>query len=278
MFNSLRQLYRGPYNRQYPFFALQRYLLWKTIRLFRLKNVTYSIWSNKKINLNYNSLQSAWLMYNYWVDWEEFNLIKDVLRPSDIVFDIGANMGFYTIWMSKFINSSGKIHSFEPDSKSYVRLLKNIELNNIQDFVNANRMAVSNNIGMVKFSEGLDGENHIINKTENNYEIISCTTIDQYVFDNQIKKIKYIKIDIEGFEYQALSGAIQTLTNGVVDIFQIEINSQIHNSATPVNDLLKFIEGTQYKLCSYNIPDKKFEPIDYSISRDNYFMVKTLVL
>jgi hypothetical protein len=38
-----------------------------------------------------------WVMYNWIVDWEEFKLIENYLENNDIVFDIGTNMGFYTV-------------------------------------------------------------------------------------------------------------------------------------------------------------------------------------
>lgn len=274
MFRSLKQLYKAPYNRIHPFFALYRYLFWKWIRVFKITNITCSFWNGKKIELNYDNLQSAWLMYNYWVDWEEFNLIKDVLKGNDVVFDIGSNIGFYTIWMSKFITGLGRIHSFEPDEKSYSRLIKNIEINHINHLVTANRMAISDERRVVKFTNYKDGENQIAGKDERNYQIIPCTTIDQYIADNEITKIKYIKIDIEGFEYQALLGAISTLKSGIVDIFQLEINSQIQNSGSKLNKLLDLITAAGYKLCSYDIQSKKLIPIAHSKSRENYFMVK----
>jgi FkbM family methyltransferase len=73
-------------------------------------------------------------MYNYIVDWEEFNLIRDYVRPNDQVADVGSNMGYYTIWMSKFI-TSGKIYAFEPDKTNYLKLVNNVKLNKLHNVV-----------------------------------------------------------------------------------------------------------------------------------------------
>lgn len=217
-------------------------------------------------------------MYNYWVDWEEFNLIKDILKEDDIVFDIGANIGFYTIWMSKFIGNAGRIHSFEPDNKSFERLNKNIVLNNIQSYTVSNRLAIADTCKQLKFTEGRDGENHIVYEPENNYQIITSTTIDNYIADYKIEKIKYIKIDIEGFEYQALLGAMDTLHQKKVDIIQLEINSQISNSGISIGQLLTLIKKFNYTLCSYHVPSRTLREIDYIGTRENYFMVNNNLL
>ena len=74
--NSLKTLYQAPYNKKHPVSALVRFVYWKVIRLFKLKEVRYRVWNNRTILLDYNSFQSMWLMYNYIVDWEEFNLIS----------------------------------------------------------------------------------------------------------------------------------------------------------------------------------------------------------
>jgi FkbM family methyltransferase len=276
MLQSIIQLYNAPFNRIHPVFAFRRWCLWKFIRLFRIKNYTYRLWNHKKINLHYDNQQSAWLMYNYWVDWEEFNLIKDVVKKNDVVFDIGSNIGFYTIWMSHFIGSSGRIHAFEPDKKSHERLSNNIDLNQLNTKVIANRVAIADEVKRVKFTEEQDGRNHIINNGKDcnvAHQILSCTTIDKYVTDNTINKIKYMKIDIEGFEYQALLGASNTLKKKKIDILQLEINSQIQNSSVSVDEIVCFIENMGYELCSYNLASKKFIPIKYNNTRENYFMV-----
>ncbi|MEO6327604.1 MAG: FkbM family methyltransferase [Ginsengibacter sp.] len=166
----------------------------------------YRLWHNRAIFLNYDSFQSMWLMYNYFVDWEEFNLISKYIQPGDEAFDIGANMGFYTVWMSKFI-SHGKIHSFEPDAQNFERLQKNITLNNLPAAVIANKKAIGDTDGELAFTEGLDGENHIVDQGADNAVTVLSQKIESYVKQHNIFDIAYLKIDVEGFEYDVLKGA-----------------------------------------------------------------------
>ena len=271
--NSLSSLFKAPYNKKYPLFALTRFIYWKLIRVLKLKEVKYNLWNNRKILLNYDSFQSMWIMYNYYVDWEEFNLISRFLQPGDEVFDVGANMGFYTVWMSKFIGD-GKIHSFEPDSKNYERLQKNISLNNLAVF--ANKKAASNTDGIVGFTSGLDGENHIVDGGSKNAVMIKSQKIDTYVKDKNIGAIAYMKIDVEGFEYAVLKGAETMLLKKGIDIIQFEINQTITNSGKSINDLLQLIHYYEYTLCSYDVNKNQLKKEIFSEKRENYFAVKNL--
>ena len=69
-------------------------------------------------------------------DAENLNLIKSFVKSGDVLLDIGANIGFYTIELSKMVGESGRVHSFEPDKKNYSYLqsttkkLTNVALNN----------------------------------------------------------------------------------------------------------------------------------------------------
>ncbi|MEP7108242.1 MAG: FkbM family methyltransferase [Ferruginibacter sp.] len=272
--NSLNTLYQSPYNKKFPVRAFFRFLYWKLIRFFKLKDVKIRIWNDRKILVNYDSFQSMWLMYNYYVDWEEFNLISKYVRPGDQVFDIGANMGFYTIWMSKFIGH-GKIHSFEPDDSNFEKLGKNIALNHFQSSVIANKQAASDVDGEIRFTLGLDGENHIVEGQHNGIAILS-QKIDTYTQKHGIKLIAYMKVDVEGFEYAVLQGAKNILVSKGVDIIQLELNNTISNSGKSISDVLELLNRSQYRLCSYDTNANQLMPTAFSSLRENYFAVNNI--
>jgi FkbM family methyltransferase len=256
-------------------FALYRFGYWKMIRLLKLRGVKYHLWHDRAIFLNYDSFQSMWLMYNYYVDWEEFNLISKFLQANDQVFDIGANMGFYTIWMSRFI-SGGIIHSFEPDAGNYRRLQKNIDLNNLQTRVITNKKAAGDIDGEISFTTGLDGENHIVDSPASNTVTILSERIESYVNQRQIRAIAYMKIDVEGYEYSVLKGAATLLENKEIDIIQLEINKTISNSGKNADHVLALLNQYQYLLCSYDVSENQLTASGFSEERENYFAVYNL--
>lgn len=273
MLTSIFSLFHAPYNTRHPFSAVFRFFEWKLIRLLKFTNYKKSLWGDKKIYLNYDSFQSMWIMYNYIVDWEEFNLIEKYVKNGDVVFDIGSNMGFYTIWFSKFIGNNGSVFSFEPDSKNFSRLKKNIELNNLDNQISANQLAVSDHDGVVKFTTGFDGENHISNSGETNISEVNSIRLDSFYQLKSITKVSYLKIDVEGFEYAVLKGGEELFNKKIVDIIQLEINSAIENSATSIEMILQLLKEYNYTLCKYDIVTNKLVSIDYHSERENYFAV-----
>lgn len=276
MISSYKNLISSPYNSKNKIGSLRRYILWKLIRLLKINNFKYSLWGDRKIYLNHDSFQSMWIMYNYWVDWEEFNLIKNLVKKQDQVFDIGANMGFYSIWFSKFISLGGNIHSFEPDKNNFNRLVKNISINNNSGIFKLNNNAVSDINGELYFSIGLDGENHILKERLVSGTKIDSMTLDKYCNDHQIEKLSYVKIDVEGFEYAVLKGAETLLSKKKIAVLQLEINQTIHNSGKNIKDILDLIQKYNYKLCCYDVSKYRLTEICYDETRENYFAVANI--
>jgi FkbM family methyltransferase len=273
MITSLKALFSTPYNKRRPFFAFLRLLRWKWIRLFKLSNVRYRLWGNKFMYLNHDSFQSMWIMYNYIVDWEEFNLIAKLVKQGDIVADIGANMGFYSIWMSKFTCGDAAIHSFEPDEKNFQRLTKNIETNNLEKIIKANNEAAGAFEGETFFTKGLDGENHIATGQTSATVKIKITTLDSYCRLHKLNHLRYCKVDVEGFELDVLKGAAYLLSEKKIDVLQLEINATMQNSTYNATQLLAFVKEHGYSLCGYNVELNSLYPLQYDDKRENYFAV-----
>lgn len=277
MITSLRNLLKAPYNRNRRTYALYRFFYWKIIRALKLNDVKFRLWNDRVIFLNHDSFQSMWIMYAYEVDWEEFNLIRDFVREDDHVADVGANMGFYTIWFTKFIRT-GTIHSFEPDERNFNRLRKNVEANRGADRVYLNKIALSNRNGTVNFTTGFDGENHISGTAGENVITIRSQTLDEYCLLNGIDLLSYVKVDIEGFEYDFLEGASEMLSGKRIEIIQIEINRSLANSGRSVEELLTLVGNAGYSLCRYNVKLKRIEVIGYTKERENYLCVSDLAM
>lgn len=272
---SLKSLYEAPYNRKHPFKAITRIIFWKTIRLLRIKKIRISLWGDKKLFVHYDSFQCMWIFYNYLVDYEEFVLIKNYLSPEDNVADVGTNVGYYTVWMSKFISSQGRIHSFEPDPLNFARLKDNCELNGLTS-VNLNNVALSDKNGKLFFTKSFDEKNHISLEPSQNTIAVESITLDEYAKKLNIKNFSYIKVDIEGFELAFLKGSDLLLAEKAIDIIQVELNEQVFNAAVSINDVFEKIKKIDYKLCKYDYHKNLLVETVYLESRDNYFLVSDL--
>jgi FkbM family methyltransferase len=276
MIQSIRNLLEAPYNKKHLLFALKRFTQWKLIRIFKRRNVHYRLWDNRAWILDYDSLQSMWIMYNYILDWEEFNLIKSYVNAGDQIMDIGANVGAYSVWMTKFVNPPGMLHSFEPDEENFKKLQINISINNIGDRVQANKCALSDKDGILHFTTGLDRENHISDGKEENIVSVNSRMLDTYFEENAISKVTYMKIDVEGFEYMVLKGARKILSGKGIEILQLEINHTVQNVGLSAEDLLRLLKEFDYSLCRYDVEVNQLIPIEYHKERENYFAVSDL--
>ena len=136
-------------------------------------------------------------------------IIREEIHEGDIVIDVGANIGYYTLIFAQLVGSSGKVFAFEPEPKNFEILKKNIEINNYQNIV-AEQKIVSDKSGIVKLfiaEHGIVG--HRINQQKSSQKFIE---IESIILDNYIKKlnldnkINFIKIDVEGSEPKVLEG------------------------------------------------------------------------
>ncbi len=135
------------------------------------------------------------------------------VNQGDIVFDVGANFGLFTAFCSN--NKTTKmVFSFEPVKSTYNLLKKTIAINNIESKVTLVKKGLSDTAGsMPIFLKEDIGSSSIINNnfTNEETEMIDITTIDQFMKENNLDSVDFIKADIEGAERLMLKGAKETL-------------------------------------------------------------------
>lgn len=190
------------------------------------KEKYYSFWS-KVINVSLNCIGMG-IGGNYAASGESYALdyLKSkVVKDNLVLFDCGANVGDYTkLLFKKFPDAS--IHCFEPLEITYNKLVENVK----------NKSAILNNLGISdKVGENVihyNATNLVLSslydrqmdssKSLNNVSTIKLTTIDEYCKQNGIDHIDFLKMDVEGSEYDALLGAANMLKCNKIKAIQIE--------------------------------------------------------
>jgi FkbM family methyltransferase len=134
------------------------------------------------------------------------------LKEGDSIVDGGAYTGAFTVYCAKLIGENGRVISFEPDTKNFKVLLENIKLNKVEDRVILLQKGLWGLKSRLSFNQGgkgarLDFERNI--KTNNSF--INLNSLDNELSELKIKKIDFIKFDIEGAEIEALDGSKKTL-------------------------------------------------------------------
>jgi FkbM family methyltransferase len=141
----------------------------------------------------------------------ETAVIKKFLKPGMIAVDAGANIGYFTLLMSRLVGNAGQVHAFEPGRENVALLKKNVKLNSYQNVV-INNAAVSSQSGNLTFylSDTNPQDHRIIKDTNENRKSYSvrAVTLDQYFHG---KKVDFMKMDIQGAELIAFEGAKKIL-------------------------------------------------------------------
>ncbi len=136
---------------------------------------------------------------------QEIELVKKQVSLGDTVLDIGANIGYYTLIFAKLVGEHGKVFAFEPDPTNFALLKKNVEMNGYSNVILVPK-AVSNENKKAKLflCEQNQGMHRVYDSVFCNDSIdIESLILDDYFQD---EKISFIKIDIEGAEYNAIQG------------------------------------------------------------------------
>lgn len=204
-----------------------------------------------KIKLNYTKDVDRFF---YWGQFEYNNLelFKKVLTNDSVVFDIGANIGIYTLIASACTTSGGHVHSFEPADAAYDRLCQNIELNKFRN-VTANKLGMADKSGILNFYVCEDDAYNSLGTKPmtavKKIEKINVTCIDDYCSKNNIGKIDIIKIDTEGADYLVLNGAKRTLNSSNKPILFCEYNVPTEGGFQYTNkDFYQFLIEAGYKV------------------------------
>lgn len=148
------------------------------------------------------------------------SFLLHLLRNTDTFFDVGANVGSYTILASGVCGSRSL--SFEPVPATFEILKKNIDLNHLQQKIKAIPAGVGQEQGFLHFSSDQDTTNHVIPVSEIMTDTIRVpiVSLDEYSFESPL----VIKIDVEGFETEVLRGASNLLRLDSLKAIIIELN------------------------------------------------------
>lgn len=132
-------------------------------------------------------------------------------EEGDCWFDIGANIGWYSLVISQQFSSKPTAYAFEPDPLNYSLLKENIKLNDAGSII-AENQALSDQEEtklLYQYPAKNSGRHSLLPLTDVPGIKVATTSLDRFIVQRQIdvSTIKFIKMDIEGYEYVALKGA-----------------------------------------------------------------------
>jgi FkbM family methyltransferase len=144
--------------------------------------------------------------------WEpvETRMLKQNVRPGMVVLDVGANIGYFTFLSARAVGWSGAVHAFEPTSYAYERMRRNLALNpDLPQNMTLNKLGLL--ARPVTRVESLEARFSGTIPSHSELEQVQFTTIDEYVDQNALTRLDFVKIDVDGYDAQVVQGALRTL-------------------------------------------------------------------
>jgi FkbM family methyltransferase len=138
-----------------------------------------------------------------------FKAIASELRASDILLDVGSNVGVYSIQSLEIVGTSGNVHAFEIDP----RPLRCLELSKKRfhyDNLHIHSTAVGSAIGKVQLNQDHECGNSQVSLVDGGTQV-PMVSLDTWMASNGVDRVNVIKIDVEGFELEVLKGAQEIL-------------------------------------------------------------------
>lgn len=174
-----------------------------------------------------------------------------LIKKGDTVLDIGANVGIMSLLFSKNAGINGRVIAFEPHPRIYNDLDAAIKKNQTSN-ITAYQLGLGSVPGefVLNVPHSNLGLGSLIRSSTENCDqyIVQVETLDKIIDDSKIKKIDFMKIDVEGFEYNVLKGAHNTLEKTQPKVIVFELN----NFAGKVKDhkVIKLLSQYDYKFIS----------------------------
>jgi FkbM family methyltransferase len=148
-------------------------------------------------------------------------LFLRLVRSGDTVFDVGANLGVYSLLFSRLVGRRGRVHAFEPGPPTFAALNNHLEREGPCRNLKANPLAVGAAAGTATLY--LPGDDHgqasLSRQTAGSWTAapevaefaVPMTTLDAYAAERNVARVDLIKIDVEGGELGVLQGAARLL-------------------------------------------------------------------
>ncbi|MCI0565430.1 MAG: FkbM family methyltransferase [Nitrososphaera sp.] len=164
--------------------------------------------------------------------WIEVNFL-----PDDVFYDVGANIGLYSLYARARLGSACQIYAFEPDSQNFSQLNKNIYLNQFSEELHGLPLAISDSTRLDRltlraFLAGSArhsvGGAHDANEAGKSVFVqsIMCASLDDLVYHHGLPIPNHVKIDVDGHELPILKGAMRVLKDNQVRSLLVEVEPQ----------------------------------------------------
>ena len=168
---------------------------------------------------------------SYWLGSYESEKVKvfgKSIKEGNIVFDMGANVGYYSLLAADLVGPGGKVFAFEPLPSNFEYLRKNADINFCRNiFLFEVAVSRENGLAFLTFTNSLQS-----GLAENGNIKVKTISLDDWVESGKLPVPNVLKIDVEGAEFLVLEGALKILKKYRPIIFLTVHNAELHWSCS----------------------------------------------
>lgn len=173
-------------------------------------------------------------------------LLITVLRPGDVVYDVGSNIGLYAVFCAKAVGEQGQVIAFEPDSESYAHLQENLKLNGLANVISF-RKALGEQSGQGKLYRGEENaDSSLVSPSTGRdlgHELVEVEEGDGFIKAMNLPLPRAVKIDVEGYEYAVIRGLRHILAQQSCELLVCEIHPRLLSQGVGPDGLLELISS-----------------------------------
>ncbi|RYX84315.1 FkbM family methyltransferase [bacterium] len=210
-----------PLNRKHKVASIRNFFAWQVGSRLVPGPVVVNFVNDSKLLVKPGMTGATLNIYTGLHEFEDMSFVLHALRKNDVFVDVGANVGTYTVLAGAAIGA--QCITFEPAPSTFSNLMRNVDLNQINNLVDARNVGVGETDGEITFTSGLDTVNHVLSKDEHHADAV---TIPVVTLDKSLQGSNpvVIKIDVEGFETSVISGAANVLSQESLLAIVMELN------------------------------------------------------
>lgn len=273
LYKNIQHLLKHPIGKRKKLKSVSNLLRWQLAQKILKKPVLMPFIENSQFLVNKGMTGATGNIYSGLHEFEEMAFLLHLLREEDVFFDIGANVGSYTLLSSKVVGAT--THSFEPSPSTFGHLENNIFLNRIQSKAFAFNEGIGGEKGSMKFSVNQDTINHIVlNEIEESIEV-QINTLDQHTAEHKLVP-NLIKVDVEGFETEVIRGADSLLRNNDFKAMIIELNGSGGRYGFDEDAIHRKVLELEFKAYHYQPFERKLMARDERSFHGNTIYIKDL--
>jgi FkbM family methyltransferase len=176
--------------------------------------------------------------------------IERHVKPGSVCMDVGANLGEVTLHLATRVGREGKVYAFEPVAGVHARLRRHVERNGAGDVVETLRIALSDRTGTGTIRHV--GSLVTVHADLTGAQEVELVTLDDFVERNGIRRLDFMKIDIQGAEPLLLEGGRKTFASLSPDLLIEVAPRELRSAGRDSRDLCVMLEDLGYRLYRLN--------------------------